>query len=878
MSILRFKVSNQSQRRHDILLLGVGIIALFLIIPTINAGFSLRYNTFSHDKSDNAVLSYQTTDISLPSGADTTGLVSSFLYGDLDIIHSIPLVFNDNELVVVGTRRSPNTNVFLVNYQNQQDIEFSTSTADSIKFAAIFDEGLSNQIFTAGNREDGSRQSVFYTSLDSENLYKVYPDVEISIGDDCWIKQGFQLPNGNFLLVVQSITGINSTFWLYEIDPFDGSIVHQKSFPFTSSSILAELDFDNFKYVHIFDDGKILLVGHNSSKSNAGISLYLGTLGGNWSNKSISGDLELQMMDVASDGTIYTVQKRFNSINSEDELDIIHFSANLDIISNATLTSPSYSYHLMDFRINHEISGQKPFILYSIWDDSTYPGFGYAYIDGANFLQKLEELPSNTEMTVLGDVKFLSNGDVCFGKNTISESVGELTIYRISETASVSLNIFGETFTQYAVPIIMGENPSDGSILVNTYDFGHSGVFILSSSLSTQNTKIVLENDQICRAQFLHSDQQDIILFYGSEGDYFNNQGKAILLVYSLSGILLKSSIREENVYYSEIWDWISVLPNSIFLTGLKTNVGEVGQNTLILGKIDFEQLTSPYRYVSNIRIYSSFEIDFYKDNGIITGKGDEFDPYVIENIKIDGNREDTDANKPGIDIGSIAYTHFEIRNCVFENIGTYQSPGIAGISILATDFVKIENSNFTNCYMGISIYNSNNASIYNNTIADSLSVGIKITDDQNGDGSNGIYIGYNTITNTKNTGESWAGSGISIINGNNNIIEHNIINYNNQWGVFLDNAWEGIETARVMNTKVHDNDLSNNGAPYNPSLSDGLGNRFWDNIGAEDFPSSDGSSFFDNIPGFPFGITIGAILVGIVFLNYRNKAKIVNF
>jgi len=865
-----FQISQQSRK---LFLFGGGIILILLVFPSFIHGFSSNIPIHSILQHRNTV--EETPNFSnYPKAADESGLIDSFLYGNLDITNTIPLILDDNQMVVVGSRGASDSNLFIVNYQNQLSHEYSTSTTDIVKTAMIFNEGSGNKIFIAGNRESTSRKLVFFTSIDSLEPYtinKLYPDVEIAIGDDCWLKQAVSLSNGNFLLVLQSLTGINSSFWLYEVSPFGGSIIYQKAFPFTSSYTISEMDIANFNYVHTFDDGRIFLVGRNSSTSDAGISMYLGTLGGNWLNKSISGDLELQMMDVASDGAIYTVQKRFNSISSEDELDIIHFSANLDILSNATLSSSSYSYKLMDFRINHEISGKKPFLLYSIWDESTYPGFGYAFVDGTNFLQKSEELPSNIEMTVVGEIKFLSNGDLCFGKNTISESVGEITVYRISETSSLSFKINGETFTQYALPIIIGENPSDGSILINTYDFGHSGVFILSSSLNAQDEEILLENDQICRANFLHTDKKDIILFYGYQGDYFNNQGKALLLAYSLSGNLLKSSIREENAYYSEYWDWISVLSDSIFLTGMQTNVGETGQNTLILGKINFEELTSPFQFVSNIQINSESDLQNYLDKGIITGNGDEFDPYVIENIKIDGNREGTDVNKPGIDL-AIEYTYIEIRNCVIENIGTYQTPGIL---ITYTNFVKIENSNFTNCYIGISLYDSNNASIYNNTIANSQSVGILINDDENGDGSNGNYIGYNTIKNTRNTGESWAGSGISILNGNQNEVENNVINFNDQWGVFLDYAWEDIDMARVMNTKVHDNDLSNNGAPYNPSLSETLGNRFWNNTGAEDFPSTDFNSFFDNIPGFPLEITIFTILSGVIYLNFKNREKV---
>ncbi|WP_457557534.1 Loki-CTERM sorting domain-containing protein [Candidatus Harpocratesius sp.] len=863
-----------SQQKRNIILLGIGIILLILIIPGFVHNFSSNMLISSRmeqsDKTKNDKFFEVPSNLPIfPKKSEDSDLISSYLYGNLDIIDYIPIILNNEQLIIVGSQKTSESNLFIVNFQNQQYHEYSTSTTDYIKYASVSDTDFDNTIFVTGNRQSLARQSVFFTSIDSQELNKIYLDGEISVGDNCWVKEMVQLSTGNFLLLVQSISGINSTFWLYEIEPFTGSIVHQKSFPFTASSILAEIDHDNFKYIHLFDDDTILLVGHNCSTDDAGISIYLGSLEGNWLNKSISGDLELQMMDVARDGTIYMAYEYSNLATGNDDLDIIHFSSNLEILDNATLSSSGYSYHLLDFCLNHEINNMKPFLLYSILDDSSYPGYGFAFVDGSNFLQKSEENPSNTEMKSFGTIKFLSNGDACFGKNTIIDSYGYITIYRISESTTYSYQISEFTFTQFALPSIIGENPSDGSILVNIYDFAHSGVYIFSSTLSSKDSEIILEDDQVCQAYYLHSENDDKIIFYGYQGDYFNNHGKALLLEYSITGILLKSAIRDDSSEYSESWNWISVLPDILYLVGMQTNTFESSQNTLILGKVNFEDLFSAYRYVSNIAIYDHDQIQSYIDIGVISGTGTEIDPYIMDHLRIDGNREDTSNNAPGINIYYNAY--FEISNCIIENLNMYNS---VGIFITEMSFVKIISNNISHCFKGIELVNVNNATIYNNTISDSMSMGILLLKNYDGGGSNGNHIFYNTITHTQNSGEEWSGNGISVISGHYNIIDHNTITDNVNFGIYLDNAWEDIEEPQVTNTRIYENDLSSNSAPYNPNLSKELGNRFWNNTGAEDFPSSEFDSIMENIPGYSLTVISGAIFFSISYLVRKKKEK----
>ncbi|MBN1800015.1 MAG: right-handed parallel beta-helix repeat-containing protein [Candidatus Lokiarchaeota archaeon] len=170
------------------------------------------------------------------------------------------------------------------------------------------------------------------------------------------------------------------------------------------------------------------------------------------------------------------------------------------------------------------------------------------------------------------------------------------------------------------------------------------------------------------------------------------------------------------------------------------------------------------------------------------TGNGSRDNPYVIENITINGK----DAS-PCIEIcDSNAY--FIVRNCTLFNSSLGGSASDAGLLLVnvSNGFIVDNNCSF-NQGNGIYLYNS----CYNNTISNNI---------VNYNGAMGVRLyrsDNNTISNnhiTKNTG-----TGIYFIVSNNNTISNNVANHQTGGGIYVLNY--------SNNNTVVQNIASNNSA-----------------------------------------------------------------
>ncbi|MFX1346574.1 MAG: nitrous oxide reductase family maturation protein NosD, partial [Promethearchaeota archaeon] len=180
--------------------------------------------------------------------------------------------------------------------------------------------------------------------------------------------------------------------------------------------------------------------------------------------------------------------------------------------------------------------------------------------------------------------------------------------------------------------------------------------------------------------------------------------------------------------------------------------------------------------------------VDF-KNDGNCTGNGTYSEPYVIEDLVIDGGGS-----------GSCIWientnVYFKIENCTLYNFGT-------GINLRnVTNSLIIDNNANANNIGGTGIYlwHSDNNTITGN-IANNNSAGISldgsdyntISGNTASDNQQGLYLSYsnnNTILGNYANTNSYGGFGINLWQSNNNTITGNTAN-NNSHGIGLHGSY----------------------------------------------------------------------------------------
>ena len=202
---------------------------------------------------------------------------------------------------------------------------------------------------------------------------------------------------------------------------------------------------------------------------------------------------------------------------------------------------------------------------------------------------------------------------------------------------------------------------------------------------------------------------------------------------------------------------------------------------------------------------YIHIQDDNWTDNileWIQLGEGDEDDPHIIENVTIEG-----DNFKSCIYIENCS-KYFIIRNCSLSKSQFYASNPCAGITLNDTQNGEIYNNTIWDNYFGIRLTaDSNSNTIYDNMIHHSSSDGISLSNAE-----------FNTITNNHINDNYY---GIYLFNSKNNNIEDNDIYTSTDTGISLnyncnlntvrdnfiyDSIFEGISLYNYCEFNVIDN------------------------------------------------------------------------
>ena len=199
------------------------------------------------------------------------------------------------------------------------------------------------------------------------------------------------------------------------------------------------------------------------------------------------------------------------------------------------------------------------------------------------------------------------------------------------------------------------------------------------------------------------------------------------------------------------------------------------------------------------------------KDAGICTGNGTYSEPYVIEDIVINGGGE---GNCIKIENSSV---HFKI-----ENVTTYNSGW--GIALWFSSNGEISGNLIYDCTCGILLIGDNEGNkileniIINNTTGmgiGEMDFGIVSGNIVSNSGYIGLYIASSNNCNISGNIVNNNSYGIKLADCEHNIISENIINYNSEVGLFLE---IGTYYNDILKNDISNNHRSiyGNGARYN--------------------------------------------------------------
>ncbi|NVM16982.1 MAG: right-handed parallel beta-helix repeat-containing protein [Candidatus Lokiarchaeota archaeon] len=169
---------------------------------------------------------------------------------------------------------------------------------------------------------------------------------------------------------------------------------------------------------------------------------------------------------------------------------------------------------------------------------------------------------------------------------------------------------------------------------------------------------------------------------------------------------------------------------------------------------------------------------------GICTGSGTYSEPYIIEDLVIDGG------GSGSCILIENSYSNFKIENCTVFNSGTTASS--AGIKLINVQRSQLIDNNCSSNLVGIWIHKSYSITVSGNIVNDN-SFGIYLYD-SNGNAISentainnsliGIYLYYSDRNNLSGNTANYNSFGIYLYNSDRNLISRNIVSNNFNHGI----------------------------------------------------------------------------------------------
>jgi parallel beta-helix repeat protein len=270
----------------------------------------------------------------------------------------------------------------------------------------------------------------------------------------------------------------------------------------------------------------------------------------------------------------------------------------------------------------------------------------------------------------------------------------------------------------------------------------------------------------------------------------------------------------------------------------------------IILHIIDFSVVSGKLIDPNSLSPHNPIKIEYYNQfnsiNGISSGNGSIYNPFIIENWSINASYG------TGIEISNID-AYFVIRNCYIHD-GINGATSNSGIYFKNVKNGVVENNKINNNYHGIYLQNSVDIVIRNNTCKNNKDDSIYFYESNNNLISDNIVNSYN-------------GRGIALESSLENEISNNICNFNKYHGIILAdsnsnnvfnntcnfNGFYGIPLTRSSYNDIINNNCSKN-IQEGLRISDSSNNNFFNNIISNNYEQgirmygSTNNVFADNI------------------------------
>ncbi len=445
--------------------------------------------------------------------------------------------------------------------------------------------------------------------------------------------------------------------------------------------------------------------------------------------------------------------------------------------------------------------------------------------------------------------------------NTISGNIAnyndEFGIFlEASDNNTLSGNDLNENF--YGIYLGLSNNNTISENSANNNDW--QGIYLSSSS----NNNTILNNNVTCNNDngiFIDSSTYNKLF-----GNIADNNGWNGLLLWKSIGNIIRGNIISYNVFagvYLYRSNNTEVIENNFI--GNLYNIYEIGceNNNFVLNYYD--GILTPFVIDNN----GGGDLTWLEAVNLFvwcTGSGSYSDPYIIQNLIIDGQNSSSCIEIRDSDV------YFYIINCSFYNSGNgLYNAGIELANVINGQLITNNCSN--NNGIGIGLYQSQNVTIDGNIVNNNEESGIFLEVSHNNilsantlnENSDGIYLGLstnNTISENSAFNNDQRGIYLSSSSNNNTILNNNFT-YNGQDGIFISYSYNntiignnadyndyGISVWNSNNNTIIGNTLSNNDFIglwlYKSNNTDVICNTFFGNSNKNIKESETKNNFFN--------------------------------